>query len=506
MNNLARHLPDQQVSSSQALSNLDNSISLRNAGFCLLLVEGNHLLRLACKRALEDYHGDDWHIIEAETGNQGLKLARTQQPHCVVVDQLLPDMEGSEFLAELAEVNGRQAPVVMLTDLNNVNNTNKLIQPEAFAYVLKGTDTKSLNTLSSTVSQVLREHQALLDKAAVMARLHEIEAQYRTLVEQIPAITYIASLETPGKLLYVSPQINQLGFPATEWLEQPKGLFKQIYPDDLAVTIEAYAQTYEHHIPLSCEYRLVKSNGQPCWYLDEAYVVFDECGNGLFIQGVLIDIEKDKETEIELQYYRQRLEEMVQQRTEQLEKQCSILKIANANLDKVLSNLKNMNADHDPLTGLLNRTNFEERVTRVMNSIQMNQSEHVLCHLKIDQFKSVNDRQGSLAADELLVSMAALLSSRLRHRDTLARFGNDEFFFMLEHTRMDHALTIANEICKCVRNFRFIWNEHPVPISASIGLTSLTFLDSHAGAVLSGAETACNLAKKNGGNRVYIFR
>jgi len=104
--------------------------------------------------------------------------------------------------------------------------------------------------------------------------------------------------------------------------------------------IEAYALTYEHHAPLRCEYRLVKSDGQARWFLDEANVVRDEAGGTLFLQGVLVDITKDKETEQELFYYRRRLEDLVAQRTEQLEKQNAILNSANANLDKALCERK----------------------------------------------------------------------------------------------------------------------------------------------------------------------
>ncbi|MDD4907209.1 MAG: ATP-binding protein, partial [Methylobacter tundripaludum] len=111
---------------------------------------------------------------------------------------------------------------------------------------------------------------------------------------------------------------------------------KRVHADDRLGAIEAYAQTYEHHVPLRCEYRLAKSDGQARWFLDEANVVRDETGGTLFLQGVLVDITKDKETELEMGYYRQRLEDLVAQRTEQLEKQNAILNSANANLDKIL--------------------------------------------------------------------------------------------------------------------------------------------------------------------------
>jgi PAS domain S-box-containing protein len=307
----------------------------------LLLVDDDQIDRLACKRALAQFTDCDFVVFEAETGAQGLKLARAQQPDCILLDYHLPDLNGVEFLVELAEETGElPMPVVMLTGSDNAMVAVDALKLGARDYVVKGSDRESLQWLPAVVLRALREQQAIQDKAETVVQLREAEAKYRTLVEQIPAITYIASLERPGKLLYLSPQIHQLGFPPEDWLDDPQGLLKRVHADDRSCAIEAYAQTYEHHAPLRCEYRLVKRDGQARWFLDEANVVRDETGGTLFLQGVLVDITKDKETEQELFYYRRRLEELVALRTEQLEKQCAILNSANANLGKAVSERK----------------------------------------------------------------------------------------------------------------------------------------------------------------------
>jgi PAS domain S-box-containing protein len=304
----------------------------------LLLVDDDQIDRLACIRSLAQYPGCEFVVFEAETGSQGLEIARIEKPDCILLDYNLPDLNGVEFLAELAEETGElPMPVVMLTGSDNAMVAVDALKLGARDYVVKGSDREALQWLPAVVLRALREQKNLLDKAEAVEQLREAEAKYRTLVEQIPAITYIASLEIPGKLLYLSPQIHQLGFPLEDWLEDPQGLLKRIHADDRSVTIEAYAQTYEHHAPLRCEYRLVKRDGQARWFLDEANVVRDENGGTLFLQGVLVDITKDKETEQELLFYRRRLEEMVALRTEQLEKQCAILNSANANLGKAVS-------------------------------------------------------------------------------------------------------------------------------------------------------------------------
>lgn len=307
----------------------------------LLLVEDDRIDRLACMRALAKHPGCDFVIFEAENGGQGLKLARAEQPDCILLDYHLPDLNGLEFLVELAEETGElPMPVVMLTGSDNAMVAVDALKLGARDYVVKGTDRESLQWLPAVVFRVLREQQAIQEKAQAVEQLREAEAKYRTLVEQIPAITYIASLESPGKLLYLSPQIQQLGFPIEEWLADPQGLLKRVHTDDRQIVSESYALTYERHAPLRCEYRLVNSDGQARWFLDEANVVRNEDGESLFLQGVLVDITKDKETEQELCYYRQHLEDLVAQRTGQLEKQNVILNTANADLDKALCERK----------------------------------------------------------------------------------------------------------------------------------------------------------------------
>lgn len=316
-----------------------NAISKSNIR--LLLVKGDLIGRIACKRALMQYQGCDCEILEAETGGQGLKLARTQHLDCILLDYHLPDLNGAEFLTELAkETGGLPMPVVMLADQDNAMATVDALKLGASGYVVKDPDWESMQWLPALVLSTLLGQQAMQDKAEALDQLRVAEAKYRTLVEQIPAITYIASLESPGKLLYLSPQIHKLGFSPEDWLGDPQGLLSRVHADDRLDAIEAYAHTCEYHAPLRCEYRLVMSDGQSRWFLDEANVVRDQEGGGLFLQGVLVDITKDKQTEQELYYYRRRLEELVAQRTEQLEKQCVILKSANANLDKALCELK----------------------------------------------------------------------------------------------------------------------------------------------------------------------
>jgi PAS domain S-box-containing protein len=311
----------------------------------LLLVDDDQVDRLAIKRSLTQSLEHEFRILEAETGEQGLILARAEKPDCILLDYHLPDLNGVDFLAELAEETGElPMPVVMLTGADNAVVAVDALKRGARDYVVKDTEQGALQWLPAVILRALREQQTIKEKVEAVEKLREAEAKYRTLVEQIPAITYIASIEAPGNLLYISPQILKLGYPHDAWLDDPQGLFKRIHPKDRDLVIEEFTNSREQQAPLRCEYRIITYEGRTRWFLDEANVVRDDTGRPLFLQGILVDITQDKENEQELEYYRRRLEELVAQRTAQLEKQSELLRAANANMVKDLSERKRAEA------------------------------------------------------------------------------------------------------------------------------------------------------------------
>ena len=299
----------------------------------VLIVEDDLVDRMACRRALAQDPDYEFVLSEAETGRAGLQLAHAQKPDCVLLDYHLPDLNGLEFLAELRNDLGEiPVPVMMLTGADNASVAVEAMKRGAQDYLVKDVNRQYLELLPAVIQRVLRERRTLIEKKQVEEHLVQAEAKYRFLVEQIPAITYTTALDAPGTLLYISPQICQLGFSPEEWLADPEGLLKQIHPEDLTLVRAEIARGYESGEPLRCEYRMLTRAGKVRWFLNEASLVRHASGEPLFLQGVLVDITEDKEVEEELNQHRRRLEELVANRTMQFEKQTTILESANANL------------------------------------------------------------------------------------------------------------------------------------------------------------------------------
>ena len=135
-----------------------------------------------------------------------------------------------------------------------------------------------------------------------------LEAQYRQLVEQVPAITYVAERGAQGRWHYVSPQIKAiLDFAPEEWMSQAHLWRKQVHPDDLERVLAEERTLSSEGDRFRIEYRLRTRDGKDVWVRDEAiYVRHLETGE-LVMRGLLLDITERKEAEAELRKSEERL-------------------------------------------------------------------------------------------------------------------------------------------------------------------------------------------------------
>ena len=140
------------------------------------------------------------------------------------------------------------------------------------------------------------------------------EAKYRTLVEQIPAITYIVSLTAGLDTLYVSPQIEALlGFSPEEWRADNLEIWKrQIHPDDRERVVAEITHSIATGEPFATEYRLLAKSGRVVWFRDEARVVYDPEGQFRFLQGLALDITERKHAEEALRETTHTLQTLIQ--------------------------------------------------------------------------------------------------------------------------------------------------------------------------------------------------
>jgi len=164
-------------------------------------------------------------------------------------------------------------------------------------------------------------------------------------------------------------------------------------------------------------------------------------------------------------------------------------------------------ASHDSLTGLINRREFEERLTDALeNRRREEELPHVLLYMDLDQFKVVNDTCGHTAGDLLLRQLGDLLQTRVRGSDILARLGGDEFAVLLADCTLAKAVGVGEALREAISEFRFSWRENNLQVGVSIGIVELGEETQDVNELLSQADVACYVAKDLGRNRIHVYQ
>ena len=137
-----------------------------------------------------------------------------------------------------------------------------------------------------------------ISTSLVYSPLPEVDARYQTLVEQIPAVVFMAFLDKGIGEAYVSPQIEEiLGYSQEEWLNDPVRWYQQIHPDDKDRWSVEAAGLFLLGNPLKSLYRVMARDGRVVWFHCEAKMVRSQDGRPWFIHGVAFDISELKTAE-----------------------------------------------------------------------------------------------------------------------------------------------------------------------------------------------------------------
>lgn len=330
------------------------------------------------------------------------------------------------------------------------------------------------------VAVVARQTLLLVDRERVIGRERRLsdeltvaEAQYRSVVERVPGVVYVAEAGQNGRWHFVSAKIEELlGFTADEWTADPTMWMSRMHPADRDRMIQAEAQDRDRIDGVGrWEYRLIARDGRVVWVIDdEAVISRDHDGRPAMVQGILVDISDRKGLEDQLRHQ----------------------------------------ALHDPLTGLPNRVLFIDRLSHALVRRGNPGTGLAVLFVDLDDFKHVNDTLGHAVGDELLRLVGARLASVIRAEDTVGRLGGDEFAFLLEEATADQARHAADRILRALGQ-PFELGTRTATLSASVGIATRLRLahdgdpTDSADELLRDADTAMYAAKSLGKGRVRVF-
>jgi diguanylate cyclase len=166
--------------------------------------------------------------------------------------------------------------------------------------------------------------------------------------------------------------------------------------------------------------------------------------------------------------------------------------------------LQRWEAEHDPLTGLLNRRGFERRLEEAFADFQKTSTPSALLLFDLDHFKPINDEGGHALGDEMLRRIAQVVAWEVRRSDHVARQGGDEFGVLLPSCTLSQAKRIAEALRKAVCEVSVTNEGKDYTVTVSIGVTTFDDKDAHVDDVLARADAGSYKAKGQGRNGVVV--
>ena len=299
---------------------------------------------------------------------------------------------------------------------------------------------------------------------AVEERTREL-SNANIIVQNSPVILYRLSGEPSFPLIYISHNITKLGYDPKTLLAAPNWAQILIHPEDQAKVGEAKARVLEKDTEgASIEFRLYAGDGSIHWVENRYVPVRDKDGRLIEVEGIIIDITERKAAE-----------------------------------EKIT-----LLARTDSLTGLANRSTFNERLWQAFAAAQRGALGFAILYLDLDKFKPVNDTFGHPVGDLLLQQVAQRIKGCTRESDLVARLGGDEFAILQGEMReAANAGVMAAKIQVAVAR-PYVINGNEINISASIGISPYIPGNAGADAMLVQADLALYRSKDEGRNQYHF--
>jgi len=370
------------------------------------------------------------------------------------------DLIGEHVSTLLPGFDGEQLVAACQAALEGVERGMDLVSAEnGYALWLR---TSSLRDESGQTGAML----IVQDVSARVARRREIEEaqeRFRRAFEDAPIGMAVCDLG--GCFVEVNQALCAIiGYQPAELIGRT---FSAItHPDDLATDYGVIRAMIDGELGSSVdEKRYLRPDGSVVWVARSVTLVRDADGEPLHFLDQIQDITERRRFERELRHL----------------------------------------ADHDPLTGLLNRRRFEQVVDRHVVDVARYEPRGALLVLDLDHFKYVNDALGHHAGDELIVSVASILQDRLRESDTLARLGGDEFAVLLPHADSAGAQRVAAALVQAVREEATVMaGDRPRRMTTSIGIALFGSAGLSGEELLIEADLAMYEAKEAGRDRFAL--
>ncbi len=428
----------------------------------VMIVDDDFSARLQVRFTLEN---EGFEVIEAASGQEALGLFRENQPDLVLLDVIMPDMDGFATCQALRILpGGSHLPVVMVTGLDDTETITQAFDAGATDFVSKPINMLILGyrarywLRSGSILRELKISQGRLFKAQEIARLGHWERDLDSNTFQITCH---------------SPEIFGLSHPCDY-----DALFAGIVTEDRERARELIDDACRTGLAFSLHYRVVLADGSERIILNQGEVVKGSSHQRRLVVGILQDITALKQAEDKIHYL----------------------------------------AFYDNLTGLANRSLFREQWSKILPHARRNGKKVTILFIDLDHFKRINDTLGHPSGDKVLILVADRLKSLLRHSDIISRsstdqpsplisrVGGDEFTILATDITTPNQVTSLAERIVEVLNQPFELDGQVINLTASIGISIYPDDGDDIDMLLKNADTAMYEAKDNGRNSFQFYQ
>ncbi|MEK6639503.1 MAG: EAL domain-containing protein, partial [Nitrospirota bacterium] len=406
-------------------------------------------------------------VCEAENGSQALERFIEYRPDIVLLDIMMPGMDGFTACAKFRElVGGSRVPILIMTALDDTESIAKAYERGATDFI-----TKPLNPtiLSHRVKYMFRSSQTLEALRKSESRLG--------LAQRIAKIGNWEWRPDTNRFTASSELCRLIGVRQQDFGGTLDSFLQVVHAEDRERVDVALRHILTERKPCDIDHRIVLPHGADFAVHLQAEAMFDDQLQALTIIGTAQDITDRKQSEREI--YRL--------------------------------------AYFDSLTGLANRVLFKDRLTQALAHAGRYHSTLAVLFLDLDRFKVINDTLGHNVGDLLLKQVAGRLSDSVRHSDSvsrsvdkeenhsLARLGGDEFTVLLTNLRdVQDAGTVARRIVEAMAK-PFLIEGREIFVTISVGISIFPVDGESIDALLKNADSAMYYAKEKGRNNFQFY-
>jgi diguanylate cyclase (GGDEF)-like protein/PAS domain S-box-containing protein len=431
----------------------------------VLLIDDDRMTRLLVRKALEN---SDMTVDEAHDGGEGLELFRAQRPDIVLLDLIMPGLDGFSVCRAMREIpDGQHVPILMMTGLDDAESIEHAYEAGATDFITKPI---TLPLLGHRLRYMLRASRAFLDLTKSQASLAN--------AQRIAALGSWDWDLRDDTIVWSEETFRICGLNPGQTIAGRRAFLQIVHPEDVAQV--------EHHLSMptkvdewsGLDHRIVLPDGSERVVHTQGVPAFDDSGKIIRISGTLQDITERRRAEEEIR----RL------------------------------------AFYDTLTGLPNLEWFKEMFNRAEARVRRNDGQQMafLC-IDLDRFKRVNDTLGHSFGDLLLKAVAGRLQGCVRRSDALAlqakssvaadlvRLGGDEFTVLLDDfDTAQGAVALALRVMESMAE-PFSIGEQELAVSVSVGIAVYPNDGTTFESLLKNASSALYYAKEQGRNNFQFY-